>query len=231
MKLINRWLATTQFQSIGARQAFPCFDEPGFRSTFNVTIGRAEGYHSLANAPLKETVPMWVQIVKFLFVSYPMQCMEDYDLILIILLVPEWKTGFGIFMRLVIIYLICNDHLILMVLRFWKLQRKVTVSMPTYLVAMVISDFVSVDAPTGISTYDVKVNYTMITCVLNTCSADWEFLIMWYAIYCKELSNFLVLIRFGVLPLLQTVSLQSSQQDRQVHIWLLCLIGKAVITV
>ncbi|OXA63021.1 Aminopeptidase N [Folsomia candida] len=99
----QKWLATTQFQSIGARQAFPCFDEPGFRSTFNVTIGRAEGYHSLANAPLKETVPI--------------PGMENW---------------------------------------FWDIHE-VTVSMPTYLVAMVISDFVSVDAPTGISTYDVKI--------------------------------------------------------------------------
>jgi aminopeptidase N len=57
MSNVYRWLAATQFQTLGARQAFPCFDEPSFKSTFNVTIGRpSEGYNSLANSPLQETM-------------------------------------------------------------------------------------------------------------------------------------------------------------------------------
>ncbi|MCL4133992.1 UNVERIFIED_CONTAM: hypothetical protein GTU68_054839, partial [Idotea baltica] len=54
-----RSLATTKFEPTYARQAFPCFDEPGFRSTYNVTIVRpsAGNYIGLSNMPVQsETV-------------------------------------------------------------------------------------------------------------------------------------------------------------------------------
>jgi aminopeptidase N len=62
---IRKWLATTQFQKLGARMAFPCWDEPNFKSTFNITLGRPEDYNSLTNgrrigsAPIPE-IPNWV---------------------------------------------------------------------------------------------------------------------------------------------------------------------------
>ena len=53
-------IATSKFQPTDARKAFPCFDEPSFKSTFSVTLVRpAEGYIALSNMPVEqETVDM-----------------------------------------------------------------------------------------------------------------------------------------------------------------------------
>ena len=43
--------AFTQFESTYARRAFPCFDEPGFKAVFDVTLRVPHGLVVLANAP------------------------------------------------------------------------------------------------------------------------------------------------------------------------------------
>ena len=42
--------AFTQFETIHARQAFPCFDEPRFKTPFEITITTKKEYSALANA-------------------------------------------------------------------------------------------------------------------------------------------------------------------------------------
>jgi aminopeptidase N len=45
------WYAYTQFEATDARRAFPCFDEPGFKTAYDVTIVSPPGTIALSNAP------------------------------------------------------------------------------------------------------------------------------------------------------------------------------------
>ncbi len=51
IKVADEWYAWTQFESIDARGAFPSFDEPGFKTPFNVTLTTKKGAVAASNAP------------------------------------------------------------------------------------------------------------------------------------------------------------------------------------
>lgn len=54
----SRAIATSKFQPTYARRAFPCFDEPSFKSTFTTTLVRpTEGYIALSNMIEEKAVP------------------------------------------------------------------------------------------------------------------------------------------------------------------------------
>jgi aminopeptidase N len=47
----DAWYAYTQFEATDARRAFPCFDEPGFKTPWDVTLITPRGLVALANSP------------------------------------------------------------------------------------------------------------------------------------------------------------------------------------
>jgi len=48
----------TQFESTSARYAFPCIDEPNKKATFDIKVARTEGWNTLSNMPITDTVPI-----------------------------------------------------------------------------------------------------------------------------------------------------------------------------
>lgn len=48
---MNRWLTATHFIETYAREAFPCFDEPYFRTPFNIHVARLPHQTTIAKYP------------------------------------------------------------------------------------------------------------------------------------------------------------------------------------
>lgn len=51
----DTWMYSTQFEACDARRAFPCFDEPNLKCTFDFAIEVPEQYTALSNQPEKST--------------------------------------------------------------------------------------------------------------------------------------------------------------------------------
>ena len=51
VKVGEDWYGWSQFESIDARAAFPCFDDPGFKTPFAVTLRTRAGQMAVSNAP------------------------------------------------------------------------------------------------------------------------------------------------------------------------------------
>lgn len=50
----DRWLAASHFEASWARCAFPCWDEPALKATFNISIKHHRNYTAVSNMPIRD---------------------------------------------------------------------------------------------------------------------------------------------------------------------------------
>ncbi|XP_070162791.1 aminopeptidase N-like [Polyergus mexicanus] len=63
----KKWMVATRFRGIGARQVFPCWDEPEFTATFRIAIKHRSNYTVLSNTPISEVHPIATAVVWRIF--------------------------------------------------------------------------------------------------------------------------------------------------------------------
>ncbi|KAI8714929.1 Aminopeptidase [Fusarium sp. LHS14.1] len=63
----DAYVLSTQFEGCEARRAFPCFDEPRLKATFNISLEIPDSLQALSNMPVKSVTPQngGIKVVSF----------------------------------------------------------------------------------------------------------------------------------------------------------------------
>jgi len=67
----KRWLASTQFEAVHAREAFVCIDEPAAKAVFDIAITADKSYVVLSNTDETSSQPVKASRVKHTFAATP----------------------------------------------------------------------------------------------------------------------------------------------------------------
>jgi aminopeptidase N len=107
---VERFAAVTQFEENDARRAFPCFDHPARKATFDVKMVIEEGLSAISNCPVEEETPLdhGRKLVRFrrtpimstyllFFAAGEFEFLEDRGEVLIRLIAAPGMTGLGDF--------------------------------------------------------------------------------------------------------------------------------------
>ena len=78
----TRYLATTQVEPTDARRAFPCWDEPAKKATFEVTLVFSDEYQAVSNTPVVEEAAPGPGLKSVRFAETPI--MSTYLLVFIV---------------------------------------------------------------------------------------------------------------------------------------------------
>ena len=54
------WLLASQMQPTDARKSFPCFDEPGMKAVFKISVEHHSDYQAFSNMPIEAQTKMFV---------------------------------------------------------------------------------------------------------------------------------------------------------------------------
>lgn len=97
---VRKWLGTTQMQSTDARRAFPCFDEPKFKATFDLKIVRPSGYQPTIGNTAVSSAPFGDELTLDTFATTPK--MSTYLIAFIVQQYQSRQTDdkhFGVYAR------------------------------------------------------------------------------------------------------------------------------------
>jgi len=71
--MFSRIIAITQMQATYARKAFPCFDEPGMKAVFHITLIHDLGTTALSNSQeMSKTINPSLSLISFVLTERPM---------------------------------------------------------------------------------------------------------------------------------------------------------------